>query len=156
MQYPQQERPIYVLPQNKKRIIIPRIVILVLLGTIFYLGILLNISLLDLSGSQETIVKTVSLGILILIVIFGIFLALRRAKQVYKFYRNGIKINKNEIIYSEITNTTPKQSFVDKMFKTQTIALTKKFQLKNFPEQMQLQGYIEQLIEYTKSHNTQI
>jgi hypothetical protein len=151
MQYPQFEQPVYVLSQNKKRVIIPRTITLLVLSAIFYLGILLNISLLDLNGKQETVVKTASLILLTIIILLGFFLALHRAKKKYKFYRKWISIGKKRINYSEITNTHPKQNITNKIFKTQSIHLNKKFIIKNIPCGINLQNYIEQMIEYAKS-----
>ena len=81
-----QEQPIYVLAQSKKRAIIPKILTFLILGVIFYLGILLNVSLLELDARQETIFKTVPLIILIVVIVVGIFLTLKRAKKKYHFY----------------------------------------------------------------------
>ena len=55
------EKPIYELSQVKKRALIPKIITFLILGATFYLGVLLNISLLSLSGSTETITRLVAL-----------------------------------------------------------------------------------------------
>ena len=63
----QREKPIYVLYQNKTRTIVPKFISFIILGVIFYVGILLNLALLALTGSEETVVKMVALVLLLLI-----------------------------------------------------------------------------------------
>jgi len=145
------EQPIYVLPQNKKRAIIPKIIIFIVLGIIFYLGVLLNVSLLELSASTKSLIKLITLILLLLIIVLGIYLTFHRANQPYKFYRNKIYFNKKEIYYTLIINTNPKQDFWDKLFKTYTISLNKKFFLRNIPQTIQINNYLNQLINYAKS-----
>ena len=144
------ENSIYVLQQNKKRAIIPKILLLVLLGIIFYLGLLLNLRLLDLLGSEETTTKTVSLIILIVIIILGIILTIVKANRSYIFYQNRIMFGKKQIFYQEISNTNLKMSFIDKMFKTYSIPLSKKFSLRNIPQELNLQSYLQQLVNYSR------
>ena len=52
------EQPLYLLHQNVGRAMIPKFLSLVILGTIFYVGILLNISLLELTAAEETTIKS--------------------------------------------------------------------------------------------------
>ena len=146
----QPEKSIYVLQQNKKRAIIPKILLLVVLGIIFYLGLLLNLRLLDLLGSEETTTKTVSLIILIVIIILGIILTIVKANRSYIFYQNRIMFGKKQIFYQEISNTNLKINFMDKMFKTYSISLSKKFRLRNIPQELNLQSYLQQLVNYSK------
>ncbi|MBT4804978.1 hypothetical protein HON71_02295 [Candidatus Woesearchaeota archaeon] len=153
---PQIEQPIYVLPQNKKRAIIPKIIIFIVLGIIFYLGVLLNVSLLELDASTESIAKLTSLILLLLIILLGTYLTFHKAMQPYKFYRNRIYFNKKEIKYTLITNTNLKQDFWDKMFKTYSIGLSKKFFLRNIPQTIQINNYLNQLINYAKSQQQRL
>jgi hypothetical protein len=146
----QPEQPIYQLPQNKKRALIPKILTLLLLGIIFHLGILLNLSLLELSTSQENITKLISLTAVFIIVIIGIFLAFRQAHQPYLFYRNHITFIKKQLAYTQITNTTKKQNFLDKIFHTYQIPLTKTFTIYHIPKEIDLETYLKQLQIYTQ------
>ena len=68
------EQPLYTLNQNKARAIIPKIITYIFLGIIFYAGILLNLSLLNLSSGEETIVKIISSIILLSVIVLGIYL----------------------------------------------------------------------------------
>lgn len=144
------EQPQYILSQKKSRAIIPKIIVLLILGLIFYLGILLNVALLDLTGSEETTIKLISLIILIMIVGLGIYLAIRRSKLQYFFYRNRLIFGKEEIFYHEILNTKINKDFFDFFFHTYGINLGHNFHLRHIPEEINLENYLNKLIAYTK------
>jgi len=150
--FPEEEQPLYVLPQKKIRALLPKIISLIILGSIFYFGILLNISLLELSGADETIAKTASLIIISIIMVVGIYLSYRHAKQSYKFYHDRITQGKKKINYIEISEITPKHDLIDKIFKTSIIQLNHKFFIRHIPIELetQIQQYINQLIGYAK------
>ena len=75
------EKPLYTLPQVKKRLIIPKLVSFFLLGIIFYLGIILNMSLLNLTGKTKNLVLAISLILLVFLIIFGIIYNLLKTKK---------------------------------------------------------------------------
>jgi hypothetical protein len=150
---PVTEQPIYVLAQNKKRALIPKVVSLLGLGIIFYLGILLNVSLLDLKAGEETLIKVIALIVLLSVLILGIYISFHRANQNYKFYRGRIVFLKQQINYLNIINTKSQVDFIDKMFKTYTINLGNKFFLRNIPNTVQIENYLQQLIAYSKKVN---
>ncbi|PIZ52507.1 hypothetical protein COY27_00145 [Candidatus Woesearchaeota archaeon CG_4_10_14_0_2_um_filter_33_13] len=150
------EQPIYVLPQSKSRALIPKIVILLVLGGIFYLGVLLNLSLLDLTSEVSDVANLTSLILLLCVIILGIFLAVRQAESSYKFYHNKITQGKRDIKYTAISNINPKQDFLDKLFKTYSINLGSNFFLRHLPQEVQISAYLQKLINYAKqSQNIQ-
>ena len=55
-----QQKPTYSFKIKKSKLLIPKITSLILLITIFYLGILLNISLLKFKADTETSIKSAS------------------------------------------------------------------------------------------------
>ena len=144
------EKPIYILEQNKSRALVPKFFSFIGLGVVFYLGILLNLSIINLNGKDETIVKTSALILLLAIIIVGIYLSFHRAHLNYKFYRTGIRFNKKEMAYINIINTKPKINFLDKMFKTYSIELDNKFFLRHIPKETNIQQYLQQLIDFSK------
>ncbi|NQV91502.1 hypothetical protein HQ489_03430 [Candidatus Woesearchaeota archaeon] len=146
----QQEQPIYVLSQKVSRALIPKILSLLGLGVIFYLGILLNLALLNLRAGEESIVKMIGLGVVFAIIALGIYLGIHHAKLSFRFYNNRIMQGKKQIMYLEIVNTKMKQNFLDKMFKTYSIELGKNFQLKHIPMTINVENYIQQLIQYAR------
>jgi len=153
---PQQpiEQPLYILPQVKKRILIPKVFAFFFLGIAFYLGILLNISLLELTASTETNIKLISLITLIVIILLGILINIKKSKQKYFFYHDKIILKNNQILLSKITDIKTKKNFLDKFFKTYSLTLNQKFLIKNISQKIQLQDYIQKLVAYSKSQIT--
>jgi hypothetical protein len=147
-----QEKPLYVLPQVKKRIIIPKTIVLILLGVVFYLGILLNVSLLKINSTQESYTKIISIIIVLSIVVLGVYINIHNSNKKYIFYKDRLVKGKKSISYNEIKNITPKISLLDKIFKTYHIELNKKFSLSNITQEVPLQNYLQQLIDYTKKN----
>lgn len=140
--------PLYILPQAKARAIIPKTAILLSLGIIFYLGILLNLSLLDLQPNQETIAKLISVLIIISLVGVEIIAAIRKAKYDYYFYQDQIAWKNKSITYRTIANIQRREKFSDKIFKTYSLILSDQFQIKHIPQQVNLQEYVEKMITY--------
>src|SRR3989344_3225986 len=93
--------PIYVLSQKKSRALIPKILSMVILSVIFYIGILVNISLLDLTAKEETQIKLVSFIILVIINFIGIYVAFHRSAP-YKFYAAAVFHHSKSMDYSFI------------------------------------------------------
>ncbi len=149
---PTQEQPIYAVQESKQRTLIPKVITLLFLAAIFYLGVLVNISLLELSADQETALKTGSLLTLAVIIIVGIILTFIKTRRPYLFYKNRITHGKETIYYFNITNTTATKNFLDRSFKTYSLQLSKTFFFRNIPETIQLSNYIQQLIEYAKKN----
>jgi hypothetical protein len=147
------QKPIYVLPQTKTRALVPKIISLIVLGGVFYLGVLLNLSLLDITKNTASIVNLVSLILLLCVVSLGIFLSFHKANMHYKFYQRTLSQGKKSIDYVDIINITPKQDFLDKMFKTYSINLGKGFHLRNISQKIQISGYIQKLINYSKQNS---
>ncbi len=145
------EQPIYVVYESKSRALLPKVISLVLLATVFYLGVLLNVSLLELDAQQETGLKSGALILLLLLIFLGVFLAVRKVRIPYNFYQNRISRGKEVIFYSNISNTSLHLDPLDRIFKTYSINLGKNFFLRNIPQEIQLSNYIQQLINYARS-----
>lgn len=144
------EKPLYVLSQSKPRAILPQVLSLVILGVIFYLGILVNVSLLELDEGLKSTIKLASLIFLSVVVAIGILLAILKAGKKYYFYRNRIAFGRKAVNYAEIINTTLHVDLLDRIFKTHSINLGHKFFLSNIPQNLQIQNYLRQLIDYSK------
>ncbi len=115
---PLQEQPIYSIYGSKARALIPKIISLSGLSAIFYLFVLINISLLELDATQETTLKTGALSLLAILILIGTVSTFRKVQQPYLFFRNTITHGKETIDYANITNTTPQATFFDSLFKT--------------------------------------
>lgn len=141
--------PLYTLAKDKKRALIPKAFILLFLGTIFYLGVLLNLSLLELTSEQENTARLTA-GILIIALIGAGFInALSKAKALYYFYQDQIIYRKSSIFYQSISSIERKEKLTDKIFKTYSLVLNNQFQIKYIPQQANIQDYIEKMQAYS-------
>jgi len=145
-----QEQPLSTLHQVKKRAILPQILSVLVLSFIFYLGIIINISLLELTAKEETILKVTALVLLLLINTLGFSLAFYKASLPYLFYANRIAVGRKQIGYDSIVNTSPQKRVLDRIFKTYYLQLSPQFVIKNIPEGIALEEYIKQMQEYNK------
>lgn len=146
-----EEKVLYDLPINVSRYLIPKIISLISLSVLFYLGILLNLSLLNLSGPTETSVKLGSVFVLLVLIVIGIFHNMSAAKHGYLFYGNRIKFARKTVTYYHITEINRKENFLDKKFKTHSLILSKKFKIQAIPNSVDLHQYIQQMIDYNKA-----
>ena len=147
------EQPVYSVYESKGRALIPKTASLFLLAIVFYLGVLLNVSLLELDAAQETSLKVGALLLLLFLILIGIILAVRKVRTPYHFYSNRLVRGKEIIYYNQIINTSAHLDPIDKIFKTYSINLGKNFFLRHIPEQIQLSNYLQQLINYAKTQN---
>ncbi len=146
--------PLYVLPQQKARAIIPKAVILFFLGVIFYLGVILNLSLLNLTASEETTANLVALLLIIILLGIGIINALRKAKFDYLFYQDRIQWNQKTTPYQSITTIQYKEKLSDKIFKTYSLQLNDQFQIKHISQQLNIQEYVEKMRAYASGQSS--
>ena len=147
------QRPLYLLPQKKKRAIIPKLVSLTVLGVIFYLGVILNLSLLQVSPKAEDQTQLAALLILICCLILGTILASLKARKNYLFYRDRIVFGKKQILYQNISSIEVKKGFWDKLFKTYSLPLNKTFIIKNIPAVLNIADYVNSLVSYSLRYN---
>ena len=146
------EQPLYNAYESKRRVLIPKLFSLLFLSFIFYLGVLINISLLKLDAGQETALKTGALLLLAALIVIGTLFAYRKTRQPYLFYRNRITHGKETMYYLNIPYTSSSKNFLDRIFKTYSIQLGKTFLLRCIPETIQLSDYLQQLIEFAKKN----
>ena len=146
------EQPLYSIYGSKTRALLPKAVYLIVLACIFYLGVIINISLLELNADQETSLKSGALILLLVLIIVGIIISYRKTQQPYLFYRNRIAQGKQTLYYLNITNTAAHTNFLDHIFKTYSIQLEKKFVISHIPENVPLSNYLQQLVEFAKKN----
>ena len=150
-----QQKPTYSFKIKKSKLLIPKITSLILLITIFYLGILLNISLLKFKADTETSIKSASLMIIGLLILMGIMHNLKISKRSYNFYSDKIVWGKKEIKYFEINKIKEHKSISDKIFSTHSLELSQKFKIEHIPNSVNLKNYIQQMINYSKNLQSQ-
>ena len=143
-----QEQLQYSTIQKKSRALVPKVLILILLGSIFYIGILVNLTLLNLEKTETGVIKWISLTLIIVIIGIGMLLAARHASQPYKFYQTYLTVKNKQLFYTDILDSTPRRDVFDKMFKTYSIHVGRKMFLRHIPTNVPLQTYIQQLVSY--------
>lgn len=143
------QRPLYILPQVKSRAIIPKIINLLVLGAVFYLGVLLNLSLLKIDQQTNNLIQIVSAMAIIFCILLGIIIAIIKAGRNYQFYRDRIAIGKKQILYREIKSVAGKKGFWDKLFQTYRLSLDNQMIIKNIPQTVNIADYIKKLIDYS-------
>ncbi len=148
-----EQQPITLVKKSFPRAFIPKALTLLLLGGIFYGGVLLNLFLLELTSSQENAAKLGSLIFLATMIALGTALAISRAKKAYVFYADGILIYRQKFPYNTISNTSPQQNIWDKIFQTYSIALGNGGCLKYIPKSLETASYLQQMIAYARSRS---
>src|SRR3990167_274324 len=128
------EKPQYELSQVKKRVLVPKLILLILLGFVFYVGILLNVVLLDLSAQEETTVQLMSLALIGLLILVGLGLSIVRSHQKYQFFRDRVVFGSRVFYYKDITEPVLVRGLLDTLFKTKKIVLAKGFIISNVDE----------------------
>jgi hypothetical protein len=152
-----EQQPIYQLAKKKSRILIPHFVTLILLSIIFYLGILLNLSLLKLKGSTESTLKTYVLLGIFLLVFLGMIITFAKSKHPYAFYQDKIVLHKKkQILFTSINEISTKRGILDKIFGTYTLILSHDIKLQYISTSINIENYVRQLVTYNKNQLTQV
>lgn len=148
-------QPTYVLPQVRTRVIIPKTITLLVLGGIFYLGVILNLSLLQVSQQTSALARSITAAVIVLFLVLGLLIASSRSKKKYLFYRDRIVFGEKQVFYREINSLSRHYSFWDSPFKTYslslTISLNHKFVLKHISRTIDITDYIQKMITYSSS-----
>ncbi|MBI2151464.1 hypothetical protein HYU21_01925 [Candidatus Woesearchaeota archaeon] len=143
-----EEKSQYVLNQSLMRAVLPKLFSLLILGLIFYGGVLLNLGLLSLSLELESLIKMVSIIILVVLVLFSLLLSWRQARAPYLFFSNKINFKNNYINYNQIILSSSKQNILDKLLKTYSLDLGNGFVLRHIKLEQQVSDYIKQMIQF--------
>ena len=141
---------LYTLPQKKSRLLVPKIISFILLGIIFYGGILINLSLLNIDPNAAKFTKLISLIILGALILLGLVINFLKVKHAYLFYPTHLQLNKKQIPYQQIQNLNPQQNFLDKLFKTYHLNLTKKFKIQNIDQNATIADYLRKMVNYSQ------
>lgn len=126
---------------------------LAILGCIFYLGVILNLSLLQIDPGYSTLAKLITAAVIIFFLVLGTVIASSRSKKSYLFYRDRIIFGKKQVFYQEINSIDQHYSFWDSLFKTYFLTLVTSpsatFVLKHIPRTINIITYIKQMINYS-------
>ena len=140
---------LYSLKPNMKRIIIPQALKILSLCVLFYIGIMINVRLLDITVPDNIVILI--LGVLILLFVMEMVLIYSKYHKLsYTFHDDKIKMegkNPKSIPYTDILNMNIEENGMDKLFKTSTISLSPKFRIKFINGADKVYVYIQKLIQ---------
>jgi len=148
--------PQYIIKPNTARIVFSQVVITTLLAFLFYAGIEINISLLEMNIPDN--IRILIFAVLALLVTIQIVLTyLQTSKTQYSVYDNRIQIEgiKQEyLMFNSILELNYKKNYLDMMFKTGTLVIGKT-KLKAIPNFDQTFVYLKQLVNYSRNQYIQ-
>tara|TARA_Y100000031_G_C7945876_1_gene259224 strand:+ start:117 stop:572 length:456 start_codon:yes stop_codon:yes gene_type:complete len=142
------ENPSYVLKQENSRIIIPEMLKLLVLVTVLYLALYLNLFLLDYQVSK--MFHLVIISVLLILIAIEIMFKLKKA-QTYYFYKDRV-VQGNKTLNLSNANLEIKKNFFDKLLHTETIQLSPEFKLEKIKESNNFYSYLANMIKYTKGN----
>lgn len=141
------ENPIYILKPDEKGYLVPRIMAILILGVLIYVGIILNMKFLEIDIGFYYKFTAIILAILL-----GVFAFLESYSKYlhsdYYFYKDRMYANKMWIPYSTISAIDLKRSIFDKLLGTSTIVLGR-YRLKSVPYSQAIYNYVRSMIEYS-------
>lgn len=139
----------YVCYPDKKRVIIPSVIGVLLLCAVFYIAALINLSLLDIDLPLYGHVLIVA--VLILFVVIQLLLSLKKAKSGYVFEQDGVRHGKKKIPYTRLGEVHIKQNPLDKMFRTGSV-VTDMMIFDHVANPQQLARYVQQWERYAQQY----
>lgn len=148
------ETPLYSTGLSLKRILIPKSLTLIFLGSFFYIGIFLNLSLLNIQIPAEWHLYII-LGIAVLVVLQGILNYMTFSSFRYHFYYDKIIfIGKKEVIisYSQIQGISVSQDQFDSFFNTGSIFLSPVHKMMAIENTNQIYFYMQKLLDSYKQN----
>ena len=145
--------PEYVIRPHVIRSVVPQIIFTIVLATVFYVGIALNVYLLNIS--IPTSINILIIIVLVLLIIIQVLLTyLQTSKTRYSIYKNRIQIEgvKQEyVMFNSIQEIKMKRGFFDRMFNTGTIIIEpSKLKITSIPDFNQTMAYLNQMVQYSR------
>ncbi len=139
------EQPLYVVYQDSKRVLIPKAVQLIILGGLFYFGLMLNLYLLRVEDAKLINLFAI-VGITVLIILQLLLISRKIKTEGYVFYSNRVEFGKKSVFYGNIRNIYFKRGLLDKMFGTGTIVLHPYMDIKKIKNSNQIYFYVQKLV----------
>lgn len=140
----------YQISSNSARIIVPKLLQLLGLGALFYIGVWLNLFLLKVEA--VVLISIISISIILVLVIIQAVLSLKKTKKTYLFFNDRVQTDQQFIHYANIQNMEIKQTFADKVFKTATLMISPGFKMRYISNYKQIYDYIRKLRQMAVSY----
>ncbi|MFC1723299.1 hypothetical protein ACFL0V_04115 [Nanoarchaeota archaeon] len=144
------ELPQYTLHHTIKRMVVPRVITLLILSPLFYVGIFVNAKLLNFEIPSFVAVFII-LVLVVMVVVQSVLNYVRFQKYRYLFYTNRIDYEGKKpatFLFANFQQVELKQNIFDKMFNTGSIKLSKEFSIGPIANVQQIKAYMEQLVQY--------
>ncbi|MBW2972607.1 hypothetical protein KY359_06225, partial [Candidatus Woesearchaeota archaeon] len=148
------EVPQYTLRPNTNAMVAPRILMLIGLAALFYVGIYINAKL-AVGVSIPPVINLVIFACLIVMVAVQVILyRVKFSKYKYMFYTNRIEFEGKKpltFLFNDFQEAAVKQGLFDRMFGTGEIKLSKSFVMGPVGNVAQVKTYLEQLVQYHRA-----
>lgn len=149
------ELPRLTLKTNTLRFVFPRALGLLILCSVFYMLLIINLKFLF--EEVEQIYFYISLVFILIIWIAGIAIEYIKAHNwQYNFYNDRVEFQtssahaKEFILYNEITDVALKQNIFDSLFGTATIILKPSFEIRFIKYTNNTYFYVQKLVERSR------
>ncbi len=148
------ELPDYVIKPNVTKVIVSQIIVTTVLAALFYLGIFINVSLLNIEIPGTINILIISV-IALLVFIQALLSYLQTSKTTYSIYKDRLQIDEKYMMFSSIQEMKEKRNFIDRFFDTGTLIIgkTKVTAIPNFAQTI---IYLKQMVQYSRTQYNQL
>jgi hypothetical protein len=141
--------PVYVLRPSMKRILLPKLVYLVPLGILLYVGAYLNFRFIGIQTT--TLVHASILLIVFLLVAFDLLFEYRKALRLeYCFYRDRLYAGGSWLAYNAIGHIDTRRNLFDRMGGTCELLINGSVRLRHIPDSYNIYQYVQNLVNYSR------
>jgi len=145
--------PRYTIKPNVLRKVIPQLITTAALCAVFYLGIYINIYLLEIFIPPN--VKNLIFVVLgLLVVVQGLLSYIQISKIRYSVYDNRVQMessNPQYAMFNSIQEIKIMRNAFDKIFNTGTVVIYPGLKIEAIPNVDQVSDYLKQMMQYTRT-----
>ncbi|MBS3109996.1 hypothetical protein J4227_05710 [Candidatus Woesearchaeota archaeon] len=144
-----QPYPIYTLRPSVMGVMLPKFILMLLLGGLLYYGGYLNLKFLNIR--LTTLFKLSIIVCTFLVVAFALLMEYKKAIRIdFYFYSDRLYANGKWVMYSSIGHIDAKRGPMDHLAKTCSIHLGDQAVLKKVPDSFNIYQYIQNLVSRAK------
>ncbi|MBN2421217.1 hypothetical protein JXB27_02970 [Candidatus Woesearchaeota archaeon] len=149
-----QELPEHTIKPNPVRIVLPSFLTTISLGILFYIGIAINVYLLNMRipGTINFLIFAV---MVLLAIIQSLLSYVQTSKTAYLVYKNRIQAGSDYVMFNSVQTISESKNFFDSLFGTGTIKINN-LKMKSVPNIEQTFNYIKQLMQYSRTQYNQM
>ncbi len=143
------EQAKYRVPVVRARFLVPKLILMLVLGAVFYVGVLVNVILLDLNAADETMIKIVALVFVSGLIGVSMYLSVKKAEKEYVFFRSWMELGEEKVLYNSISSIEVSHNIWDTLFRTVQIKIPGHV-LRHVPAEINLHDYLQKLVDYSQ------